>query len=266
MGKGNEFAPKPNTLSNKEVGFEQLLSEREKKTNSLVCLGIDPRYDEVPDRIKHARYLGNSPERHLVHYFSGQIDKVKGSISSCKLNSAYFEALADQGGFTSMIKIAQHAKQNGIPVIIDGKRGDTEETSRYYAKAYFEVLQADAVTINIYGGGSFLRYGKSVFDSIRPYVENEASTTFIWCASSNDGGGQIQDLTVDLRDQDEDYISRFGGYEELAEIVGDYKVKVYQLVAFLASKWNEKGNIGVVAGATYPDKIAKIRKIVGELL
>jgi len=114
--------------------------------------------------------------------------------------------------------------------IIDAKRGDIGNTSRMYAKSIFEDLKADAVTVSPYLGG----------DSISPFLAYEDKCAFILCLTSNKGAEDFQLQEIDNK-------------------------PLYELVAEKIVQWNQKGNCGLVVGATYPDQLKRIREIVGKL-
>ena len=118
-----------------------------------------------------------------------------------------------------------------IPVILDAKRGDIGSTAAMYAREAFDRYGADAVTVNPYLGG----------DSLGPFLEWSDKGVFILCRTSNPGGMELQNLQVDGR-------------------------KIYQIVAEKAAcDWNGNGNVGLVAGATYPRELAQIREAVGDM-
>lgn len=117
------------------------------------------------------------------------------------------------------------------PVLLDAKRGDVGHTAAAYAAAVFDWARADAVTLNPYLG----------FDALEPFFSYEDRHIFILCRTSNPSAGDLQDL-----------------------MVGD--VRVYERVAKLARDWNERGNVGLVVGATYPDEVARVRAICPDQL
>lgn len=89
---------------------------------------------------------------------------------------------------------------------------------------------------------------------------------FILVRTSNASAGEIQDLPVDLTRLSAEYRKRFGDMDELIALAGDNVVPVYQILAYrIAKYWNVYGNCGVVAGATYPQEIANIRKVIGDM-
>ncbi len=118
-----------------------------------------------------------------------------------------------------------------IPVILDAKRGDIGATAACYAEEAFVRYQADAVTVNPYLGG----------DTLAPFLEWADRGVVILCRTSNPGSGELQGLEVD----------------------GE---PLYLWVARLAAeKWNRRGNILLVVGATWPGELARVREVVGEM-
>jgi orotidine-5'-phosphate decarboxylase len=124
-----------------------------------------------------------------------------------------------------------HSRHPGLPVILDSKRGDIGSTASKYAQESFERYDADAVTVNPYLG----------FDSVEPYLKWVDRGVIILCRTSNPGARDFQDLES-------------GGkrlYRHVAEAV--------------AQRWNASKNCMLVIGATYPEELAQIRAVVGEL-
>jgi orotidine-5'-phosphate decarboxylase len=118
-----------------------------------------------------------------------------------------------------------------LPVILDAKRGDVGNTAERYAIEAFERYQADAVTVNAYLGS----------DSLEPFLRHADRGVIVLCRTSNPGAGELQDLDSGGR-------------------------PLYQVVAELAARrWNARGNCLLVVGATYPDELAKVRALVGDM-
>jgi orotidine-5'-phosphate decarboxylase len=118
-----------------------------------------------------------------------------------------------------------------IPLILDAKRGDIGATARQYAREAYDRYGADAVTVNPYMG----------FDSVEPYMEWSERGVIILCRTSNAGGSDLQFLDV-------------GGkplYQHVAQLV--------------AQKWNQNGQCALVVGATFPEELAQVRAIVGDM-
>jgi len=152
-------------------------------------------------------------------------------VCSFKPQFAYF---ASQRAEAQLEKLISHLKNKypHIPVILDSKRGDIGSTADHYALEAFERYGADAVTVNPYMG----------FDTIEPYLKHAGKGVIVLCRTSNPGGSDLQFLNVNLGEP------------------------LYLHVAKLASqKWNGSGQISLVVGATFPEEIAKVRAIVGDM-
>jgi orotidine-5'-phosphate decarboxylase len=122
-----------------------------------------------------------------------------------------------------------------LPVIADGKRNDIASTAEAYARALFDVYGFDAATVNPYLGS----------DSLAPFLQRPDKAAFVLCRTSNPGGADLQGLTVTS-----DGASR----------------PLYEVVAELArDRWNERGNVGVVVGATFPGELGRIRQLCPRL-
>ncbi len=149
-----------------------------------------------------------------------------------KLNLAFFEAQGSQG-YASVERIVAYI-DGRVPVVGDAKRNDIGNSARFYAKGIFETFGFDAVTVNPFLGR----------DSLEPFLEYEDRGTLILCRTSNPGGQDIQGLSA-----------AFDGRN----------MPLYEAVARLSSTWNSRGNVGLVAGATYPAEAQTIRAICPDM-
>ena len=158
------------------------------------------------------------------------IDATAGLACAFKPQIAYFAAL---GAEDQLQAACDYIKQQypDIPVVLDAKRGDIGATAEQYAREAFERYRADAVTVNPYMG----------FDSVAPYLEWKDRGVIVLCRTSNPGGSDLQFLKVDGK-------------------------PLYQHVARLVSEqWNRNGQCGLVVGATFPQELAQVRSMVGEM-
>ena len=121
-----------------------------------------------------------------------------------------------------------------VPVLLDAKRGDIASTAEAYARAAFETLGADAITLSPYLG----------HDSLEPFLADPARGVFLLCKTSNPGAGDLQDLP-------------------LADRIPAQRL--FERVAELARGWNVNDNLGLVVGATHPEALAAVRKVAPEL-
>lgn len=158
------------------------------------------------------------------------VDATASLACAFKPQIAYFAAQHAEDQLQQLISYI-HEAYPGIPVILDAKRGDIGATAAQYAREAFERYQADALTVNPYLG----------FDSLQPYLEWTDKGIFLLCRTSNPGGADLQSLEVNGQ-------------------------PLYQKVAQLAAEsWNTNGQMGLVVGATFPEEIAQVRHIVGDM-
>jgi orotidine-5'-phosphate decarboxylase len=155
------------------------------------------------------------------------IDATKDLVCAYKLNMAFYEVFGKKC-FELIERTVDHIPDD-IVVILDGKRNDIGNTAKKYAKSLFEALKADAVTVNPYLG----------IDGIKPFLEYKNKCSFILCRTSNPSAREFQDLISNDKSI----------YEKVAEKIKD---------------WNKIGCCGAVVGATYPEELKNIRKILGE--
>lgn len=146
-----------------------------------------------------------------------------------KPNMAFFEVFG-AAGIAALGEVIAAASAVA-PVILDAKRGDIASTAQAYAQAAFQTLGAQAITINPYLGQ----------DSLEPFLADPERGVFLLCKTSNPGAGDLQDLLL------------AGGY------------RLYEQVARLAVRWNERDNLGLVVGATHPEALRRVRQLAPEL-
>ena len=176
-------------------------------------MGLDPDPSTVP------------PGLALDVFLHGIIDATRDLVCCFKPNLGFFEALGLPG--QRLLRDLRAIIPAEIPLLLDAMRGDTPQTMQAYARAIFDDLDADAVTVNPYLGG----------DSLAPFFAYADRGVFVLCKTSNPGAGELQDLRVD-------------GSEPL-----------FLRVARLATGWDKHGTLGLVVGATYPSDVAAVRQI-----
>lgn len=201
----------------KNKPFNVKLNDRMVKANTLVCVGLDPDPNQVPAAMRTAVDPVLAFTKHLI-------EQTAPYACVFKLNIAFYEALGIAGWQT--LKGTIDAVPPEIPVILDAKRADIANSSEAYARALFEVLDVDAVTVSPYLGA----------DSLEPFVRRADRGIFVLCHTSNPGATALQEMSC-------------GG------------AMLYERIAELALSLNEHGNVGLVAGATYPEAIARLRRI-----
>jgi uridine monophosphate synthetase len=221
-------------------GFFSRLEARARECDSLLCVGLDPHPQDLPE-----------PTAGAARSFCLRlIEATAGQAAAFKPNSAFFEAAGPEGLAALQEVIA--SVPDGIPVILDAKRGDIASTARAYARSAFEVLGAQALTLNPYLG----------WDAVAPFLEDPARGAFLLCKTSNPGAADLQELEVrgEIRptgDMREALPPGEGAIGELRPL--------YEHVALLARAWNQRGNLGLVVGATHPVSLARVRALAPEL-
>ncbi|MEM0941481.1 MAG: orotidine-5'-phosphate decarboxylase [Bacteroidota bacterium] len=194
------------------------LIARIKSKESFLCIGLDTDVDRIP---KHL-----SKEKHPVFEFNKQIiDATHHLAVAYKANVAFYEALGAKG-WESLQKTVEYVPDD-IFTIADAKRGDIGNTSKMYARAFFEQMNFDSVTVAPYMGS----------DSVTPFLDFENKWVVLLAATSNPGGLDFQ-------------------YDE---IKGE---KLYEKVIRKSMDWGSKNNLMYVVGATRPGILKKIRQIV----
>lgn len=220
------------------ASFTQTLRAAWQRTNSLLCVGLDPELSRFPapfaERLQKAAVgtAGADEVRAEVifDFCRDIIDATAPFVCAFKPQIAYFAAHRAEAQLERLIAHI-HAIHPGIPVVLDAKRGDIGSTAQQYAREAFDRYAADAVTVNPYMG----------FDSIQPYLEHTGKGVVVLCRTSNPGGSDLQFLTVDGK-------------------------PLYQIVAEKAAReWNASGELSLVVGATFPTEIARVREIVGDM-
>ncbi len=201
--------------------FRDKLLDTSSRNNSLLCVGLDPQ-------------PGRMPVQDVVEFCRAIIEATSDLVCVYKPQIAFFEALGLDGW--RALKATIEAVPDGIPVLLDAKRGDIASTAEAYATACFDVLGADAVTVNAYLGS----------DAVEPFLRRPERSAFVLCRTSNASAPEVQDLATP---------DETGGSEP-----------VYMRVATLANTWNSAhGNVGLIVGATYPAELAQVRERCPEL-
>jgi orotidine-5'-phosphate decarboxylase len=173
----------------------------------------------------------NSKKNPLFEFNREIIDQTYDLVCAYKIQIAFYSAC---GAEEDLILTTDyiHRAYPQIPVILDAKRGDIGNTAECYAKEAFLRYKADALTVNPYMGG----------DSLQTFLDYKEKGIIILCRTSNPGATDLQDLKIDGQ-------------------------PLYKHVAIKAAQnWNKNQNVALVIGATYPNELAEIRAVVGDMI
>lgn len=189
------------------------------KNNSLLCVGLDPDFEKLPDSIKSA-------ENPQFEFNKKIIDETHDLVCVYKPNSAFYEARGAQG-ITELKMTCEYISQQypEIPVLLDFKRADIGNTNSGYVSFAYDYLKVHAVTLHPYLG----------YEALKPFLDISDKGNFILCKTSNLGSGEIQDLEVNNN---------------------ALHIHIAQLVS---QNWNGNNNCGLVVGATHPEELKAIR-------
>ena len=167
------------------MNFMEKLTSAAQKNKSLLCVGLDPDPERMPDKVG------------VSEFNKAIIEATSNLVCAYKLNLAFYEALGDEG--LDALKRTIKCVPDDIPVIGDAKRGDIGNTAKAYARAIFANFNFDAATVNPYLG----------FDSVEPFIEYRDKGVFILCRTSNAGALDFQSLRCETE----------SGYRPLFELV-----------------------------------------------
>lgn len=202
-----------------------VLIDEIKKKRSFLCVGLDTSLDKIP------AHLQKDPNAVLT--FNKQIiDATKDLCVSYKINTAFYEAMGSKG-WDIMEQTVNYIPSSHFK-IADAKRGDIGNTSSQYAKAFFETLNFDAITIAPYMGE----------DSVRPFLEYENKWAIVLGLTSNKGANDFEMLKVVDQKGKEQFL-----YEKILSTI---------------SKWGNINNLMFVIGATQASELSNIRKLIPE--
>ncbi len=200
------------------MNYLDQLKKASEKYKSIVCMGMDPDLGQIPVE-------GDPGERIFLFYENilNEIIKKKTFPASVKPNYAFYAQYGLEG-IEALKKLIDLYRNEGIPVILDVKRGDIGKTARAYASEAYDFFIADAVTLSPYMG----------YDSIGPFLESYPEKgCYILTKTSNSSSKDLQDI--------------------------EYKGSpLYIYVADMILKWYKPG-VGSVIGATYPEQLQELR-------
>ena len=199
---------------------QQLIAQIQKK-KSFLCVGLDTDINKIPQDLL-------ALEDPVFEFNKQIINKTAEFAVAYKPNTAFYEVYGAKG-WQSLEKTVQYIKTNypDIFIIADAKRGDIGNTSANYAKAFFNTLKADALTVAPYMGK----------DSVEPFLNFEDKWVILLALTSNKGSQDFQYLNVGER-------------------------LLHQQVLQIATTWASSEKMMFVVGATHPEELGEIRKML----
>lgn len=209
----------------KSMSMIERYNKRAEQTNSLLCVGLDSNRAKLPEAFLVEEYPQYAFNKSII-------DQTHPFTVAYKPNLAFYEARGEAGIKELRMTLNYlRLEHPDIFTIADAKRADIGSTSEAYASAIFDDLGFDAVTLHPYLGK----------EALEPFLRREDKGCIILCRTSNPGAGEFQDLEING--------------EPLWRVVAEQ----------VSSSWNENENCMLVAGATYPEELAQIREIVGDM-
>jgi len=209
--------------------YLERLGARTRSTGSVLCLGLDPVPEALPPGF--GRDLAG-----VERFCEVLLDAAMPYATAVKPNIAFFEAFGSAG--IAVLERLRDRIPAEVVFVVDAKRGDIGSTAVRQAMALFDVLGADAVTVNPYLGS----------EAVEPLISRGDRFAYVLCRTSNPGAGELQSLEV-----------------AADPAIGAPAEPLYARVARRASGWGPGGTVGLVVGATAPAELEKIRAIAPEL-
>ena len=229
----------------KDNAIDRLI-EKIKETKNPTVMGLDPRYEMLPNCVteKYPKTLEGVSQA-IIEYNKALIDATYDIIPAIKPQVAFYEMFGIPG-MKALEETCSYAKEKGMIIIADAKRGDIGSTAAGYSNAYLgktkigdieqSIFDIDFLTVNPYMGT----------DCVKPFVEDckkYGKGLFVLVKTSNPSSGELQDLKLESGEE------------------------VYTRVANLVEKWGEDlrgeygySSIAAVVGATYPEQLKSIRE------
>ena len=218
-------APSPPTDPGVASSYLDRLAARSAATGTVLCLGLDPDPEALPD--------GFSNDLRGVESFARLVlDAAAPFAAAVKPNLAFFEAFGSAG--IAALERLRAAIPAGLPVVMDAKRGDIGSTAARQAVALYDGLGADAITVSPYLGE----------EAIAPLLARADRFAYVLCRTSNPGAGELQALKVAADPE-----------------LGAPSEPLWARVARRARAWGPGATVGLVVGATAPAELAAIRRL-----
>ena len=222
------------------------LIEKIKETENPTVMGLDPRWDMIPECVK-SKYSNDLEGvcKAILEYNKELIDNTYDIVPAIKPQLAFYEMFGIEG-MKVFKETCKYAKEKGMIIIADAKRGDIGSTAKGYSNAYLGETKLGEENVCVFDNIDFLTVNPYLgVDSITPFAEDcikYGKGIFVLVKTSNPSSGELQDLKL------------------------ENGKTVYEHVASLVEKWGEDlrgkygySSVAAVVGATYPEQLNEIR-------
>ncbi|HTA61711.1 MAG TPA: orotidine-5'-phosphate decarboxylase [Bacteroidia bacterium] len=198
-----------------------------KNKKSFLCVGLDPDMEKLPKHLLQ-------DEDAIFAFNKAIIDATHKYCVSFKPNAAFYEAHGVKG-YQSLHKTVEYIKTNYLNhfIIVDAKRGDIGNTSAMYARAFFQEMKADGLTVAPYMGS----------DSVKPFLTYENKWVVLLALTSNEGAFNFQT-------------------QRIVHLETQKEIHLYEDVLKTSKQWGTEENMMYVIGATKAQWLEDVRKIV----
>jgi len=200
------------------ANFFEKLKLRVEAVDSLLCVGLDPHKAELAEDSAEGAYK----------FCEQLILETKDVAAAYKPNAAFFEVFGIAGAEALERVLKLIPKE--IPIVLDAKRGDIGSTSEAYARAAYETLNCDSVTVSPYLGG----------DACSPFLKDKTKGAWVLCKTSNPGSADLQTMEV-----------------------AEGKPLYLHVAELCCNTWaKEHNNAGLVVGATDVEALRRVRAVL----
>ncbi len=226
--------------------FADALVARVRELGHPLCVGLDPHLAQIPPLFRAGSMQPGAPQtaRAVRDFLTAVVDRLEGRTAVVKPQIAFFEQLGSEG-FAALETVIARARERGLLVLLDAKRGDIGSTAAAYARAYLDPgssLAVEALTVNPYLG----------LDTLEPFTKlarEHGRGIFVLVRTSNPGAGSLQDLEV-----------------KGAPLFHEVARSLAPLAAELRGPETGWSSLGVVVGATWPEQARAVREALPESL
>jgi orotidine-5'-phosphate decarboxylase len=240
---------KPPTEREADAGsshFADALIGRVRDLGHPLCVGLDPHLARIPQLFRKGSMKAGHPQTAsaVLELLLALVDRLEGRTAIVKPQMAFFEQLGSPG-MAVLEAVVQRARDRGLLVLLDAKRGDIGSTAEAYASAYLEpgsALVADAITLSPYLG----------LDTLEPFASRARDFgrgLFVLVRTSNAGAGDLQDLDV-----------------KGAPLFHTVARSLEPLATSLRGPETGWSSLGVVVGATWPEQAQAVREALPNAL